>query len=141
VLYRRDFQMARIMVVEDDEELSDLLQYNLNRQGHDVAQYYDGKEAMEAVRSDLPDLVLLDLMLPGADGLEVCQYVTSARDLQHIPIIIFTAKGAREDFDQARQYNVAGYFVKPYTTADVLRHVEKVLEGPAASARGSALPP
>ena len=128
--------MARIMVVEDDEELSDLLQYNLNRQGHDVVQYYDGKEAMDAMARERPDLLLLDMMLPGADGLEVCRHVTGTKELQHIPIIIFTAKGSREDFDQARQYNVSGFFVKPYTTADVLRHVEKVLQNSSAATGG-----
>ena len=133
--------MARIMVIEDDEELSDLLQYNLGRQGHEVVQYYDGREAMDAMTGEMPDLLLLDLMLPGADGLEVCRHVTSTQDLKHIPIIIFTAKGSREDFDQARQYNVSGFFVKPYTTADVLRHVEKVLENSGAAAGGRTAVP
>jgi len=116
-----------IMIVEDDEELNDLLQYNLRRVGYQTLPIWDGGEAIAALERQRPDLVLLDLMLPGADGLEVCHFMTADEDLKQIPIIVFTARGSREDFDKARQYNVAGYFTKPYATPDVLRHVEKVL--------------
>jgi CheY-like chemotaxis protein len=72
-------------------------------------------------------------MLPGADGWDVCRFLARSPDLKQIPIIIFTAKSAREDFDLARQFNLAGFFTKPYATADVLRHVEKVLSKAARS--------
>ncbi len=118
---------ATIMVVEDDEELNDILQYNLARAGYRVVQAWDGRQAIEGVRREPPDLMLLDIMLPEADGWEVCRFLTEAPDLKIIPIVIFTAKSAREDFDQACQFNLAGFFTKPYATADVLRHVQKVL--------------
>jgi DNA-binding response OmpR family regulator len=118
---------ATIMVVEDDDELNDILQYNLTRAGYRVVQAWDGRQAIEAVRREAPDLMLLDIMLPEADGWDVCRFLSKAPDLKAIPIVIFTAKSAREDFDQACQYNLAGFFTKPYATADVLRHVEKVL--------------
>lgn len=130
--------MARhVMIIEDDEELNEILQYNLVRAGYQVTQQWNGREAMEAIRQQAPDLVLLDVMLPGADGWEVCQFLTETPGLQQIPIVIFTAKSAREDFDQARKYNLAGFFTKPYATADVLRHVEKVLSG---TSTGGAAP-
>jgi DNA-binding response OmpR family regulator len=115
------------MIVEDDEELNDILQYNLSRAGYRVLQAWDGRQAMEAARPEPPDLLLLDIMLPEADGWEVCRFFSETPELKSIPIIIFTAKSAREDFDQARQFNLAGFFTKPYATGDVLRHVEKVL--------------
>ena len=118
---------AHIMIVEDDEELNEVLQYNLTRAGYQVSQAWDGREAMDALRERPPDLLLLDLMLPGANGWDVCRFLAESPELKDIPIIIFTAKSAREDFDQARQFNLAGFFTKPYATADVLRHVEKVL--------------
>lgn len=118
---------AAIMVVEDDDELNDLLQYNLTRAGYRVEQAWSGSEAIEKIRQDPPELLLLDLMLPGVDGWEVCRFLAADPELSQIPIVIFTAKSAREDFDQARQFNLAGFFTKPYATADVLRHVEKVL--------------
>jgi CheY-like chemotaxis protein len=128
--------MARILIVEDDEELSEVLQYNLIRAGHQVVQSWSGVEGMEAARREQPDVILLDIMLPGVNGWEVCRFLTNTPDLKEIPVIIFTAKSAREDFDQARQFNVAGYFTKPYTTADVLRHVEKVLAAGKAGKGG-----
>jgi two-component system, OmpR family, alkaline phosphatase synthesis response regulator PhoP len=118
---------ATIMVVEDDEELNEILHYNLSRAGYQVAQAWDGREAMEALQREPPDLLLLDIMLPSVDGWEICRFMAATPGLAKIPIIIFTAKSAREDFDQARQFNLAGFFTKPYATGDVLRHVEKVL--------------
>ena len=118
---------ARILVVEDDEELSDVLDYNLTRMGYAVEQAWDGDRALERIRQSPPDLLLLDIMLPGKDGWELCRYVTSQPALKDIPIVIFTARGAREEFDEARRYNVAGFFTKPYMTADVIRHIEKIL--------------
>jgi len=132
--------MATIMVVEDDEELNELLHYNLSRVGYRVIQVWDGAEAIQAIPREMPDLVLLDIMLPGADGWEVCRSLSETPELQRIPIIIFTAKSAREDFDQARQFNLAGYFTKPYATPDVLRHVEKVLAAQQGQPRASASP-
>jgi DNA-binding response OmpR family regulator len=120
------------MVVEDDEELSEILQYNLTRAGYRVTPIYNGHAAIETLRDQRPDLLLLDIMLPGADGWEVCRTMSGDPELKSIPIIIFTAKSAREDFDQARQFNLAGFFTKPYATGDVLRHVEKVLSARAA---------
>lgn len=123
----------RVMVVEDDTELNEVLQYNLTRAGYEVTVIPDGTAAIQALRSAPPDLVLLDVMLPGADGWEVCRYMDGDPALREIPVVVFTAKSAREDFDEARKFNLAGFFTKPYATADVLRHVEKVL-GPAEPA-------
>ncbi|MBW3624626.1 MAG: response regulator [Armatimonadetes bacterium] len=122
-----------IMVVEDDEELNEIIHYNLTRAGYEVIQAWDGLQAIEAIRQSAPGLIILDVMLPGVDGWEVCHSLQDSPELREIPIVFLTAKSAREDFDQARQFNIAGFFTKPFTTVDVLRHVEKVL-----SAKNSA---
>ena len=118
---------ARILIVEDDEELNEVLQYNLRRSGYEVLQAWDGLEARQIIAREKPDLVLLDLMLPGVDGWEVCRSMRSSDETRDTPVVIFTARSSREDFDQMRDFNLAGYFTKPYATPDVLRHVEKVL--------------
>lgn len=123
---------STIMIIEDDEELNEILHYNLTRAGYNAVQVWDGRAAVEALEKSPPDLVLLDIMLPGVDGWEVCRHMSASPRLKNVPIIIFTAKSAREDFDQARQYNLAGFFTKPYATADVLRHVGKVLSATPA---------
>ena len=118
---------ATILVVEDDEELNDVLQYNLSRAGYTVLQAWDGATAIETIRRERPALVLLDLMLPGLSGTEVCRLMHESPELSNTAIVVHTAKGAWENFDEVRQYNIAGFFTKPFGTADVLRHVEKVL--------------
>lgn len=120
--------MAMIMVVEDDEQLNEVLCYNLTKAGYQVDPVHDGEEAIRRLDSTRPDLMLLDIMLPSKTGWEVCQYISEREDLSSLPVVIFTAKSAREDFDRARNFpNFAGYFVKPYATPDVMRHVEKIL--------------
>jgi DNA-binding response OmpR family regulator len=118
---------ARILVVEDDEELNEVVAYNLTRLGYEVEQLWDGDRALARLQEAPPDLLLLDIMLPGTNGWELCRYINAHPELD-IPIVIFTAKGAREDFDEARRYNVAGFFTKPYMTADVIRHAERLLQ-------------
>ncbi len=120
--------MAHIVVVEDDTDLNDVLSYNLQRRGHDVKPTFDGEEALHELRKSPPDLVLLDLMLPRADGWEVCQGMANDASLARVPVVFFTALGAPEEYERARHIpNFAGYFVKPYATNDVLRHLDKLL--------------
>jgi DNA-binding response OmpR family regulator len=120
--------MATIMVVEDDDVLNDVLAYNLERAGYKVISAHDGVEAKTLLQERLPDLVLLDIMLPGADGWEICRWMDQTG--RGVPVVFFTAKGSRDDFDAARRFrNFAGFFMKPYATSDVLRHVHKVLAG------------
>lgn len=116
-----------VMIVEDDPEISEVLRYNLKRAGYAVAQQFDGKAALKEIAARPPDLVLLDVMLPGVDGWEICRQLAKSEELRELPVIVFTAKSARQDFDTARQFNVAGFFTKPYATDDVIRHVDKVL--------------
>ncbi len=117
-----------ILVVEDQEEVNELLQYNLTRAGYCALAAFDGKLGLAAVREHRPDLVLLDVMLPGMDGWEVCRTLSEDPSLRDVPVIIFTAKGSREDFDHGHGFaNVVGYFVKPYATSDVIEHVRRVL--------------
>lgn len=121
-------QQPRVMIVEDDEELNEVLQYNLTRAGYRPVPAVDGDQAVIQMGEDPPDLVLLDIMLPGRDGWEVLRHMAGEPRLRELPVIIFTARSAREDFDRARQFaNFSGYFVKPYATEDVLVHVGKVL--------------
>lgn len=126
----------KVMIVEDDEELNEVLQYNLTRAGYDVLPVLDGDEAVLLFGRELPDLVLLDIMLPARDGWDVLGYMSTRPELREIPVIIFTARSSREDFDRAREFeNFSAYFVKPYATEDVLVHIQKVLGDRGAVSR------
>lgn len=120
--------LPRILVVDDDEEFNETIRYNLARAGYQPEPACDGRAALAAVHARRPDLILLDVMLPGLDGWEVCRALRDDPSLRDIPVVIFTARGSRDDFDHGLRYpNVCGYFVKPYATADVIRHVGHVL--------------
>jgi DNA-binding response OmpR family regulator len=112
---------AKIMVVEDDEQLNEVLCYNLMKNGYEPIAVFDGDEAVRQLEQTPPDLILLDIMLPGRSGWDVCQFLSeSAASYASLPVVIFTAKSAREDFDKARRFpNFAGYFVKPYATQEL----------------------
>lgn len=117
------------MVVEDDEQLNEVLCYNLQKAGYEVSPCLDGGVACEMLGESSPDLLLLDIMLPSRTGWEVCEFITGQEHLKELPVVIFTAKSSREDFDRARGFpNFSGYFVKPYATGDVMRHVAKLLD-------------
>lgn len=116
-----------ILIVEDDEELNELLELNLTRAGYCVVQAWDGVSVMEAIRDVTPDLVLLDIMLPHVDGWEVYRYLTDTLQQPHLPVIVISAKGDREDIEQARQCGAAGYFIKPFEIAAVLRRIQGAL--------------
>ena len=117
-----------ILVVEDEEEVNELIRYNLGRAGYRTVAAHDGPAALDAVRAHGPALILLDVMLPGIDGWEICRILAADPALRTIPVVIFTAKGSRSDFDHGHQFpNVCGYFVKPYATSDVIQHVARVL--------------
>jgi CheY-like chemotaxis protein len=117
-----------ILVAEDEEELNDLLAYNLRREGYRVRQTLDGRKALDQVADERPDLILVDVLMPEADGWTVCEELLADESSREIPVVFFTAKGTREDFDRANAYpNVCGFFVKPYALGDVIRHVARVL--------------
>ena len=86
--------MPKILVVDDEKPISDIVKFNLDKEGYDVVTAYDGEEALEKVESEKPDLILLDLMLPKIDGLEVARQV---RAKHNIPIIMVTAKDSELD--------------------------------------------
>ncbi len=126
---------TRVLVIEDDRSIAQLVELELEERDLDVRCCHDGILGLEAVTEFEPAVILLDIMLPGVDGWEICRFMAGDPALKNIPIVIFTAKSAREDFDLARQYNLAGFFTKPYATADVLRHVEKVLSNQNGAAK------
>ena len=89
--------MKKIVLIEDDADLYALLQYNLEKEGFQVAGTKTGKGAIELCRQVQPDLVLLDIMLPDSDGLDICKQIRAHQDLTHIPVIFLTARGSETD--------------------------------------------
>ncbi|MBU0574264.1 MAG: response regulator [Candidatus Margulisiibacteriota bacterium] len=116
----------KILVVDDEPDLLELVTLRLKREGYDVLSASDGKKALELVKQQHPDLILLDLHLPMISGYEVCSNVKSDEECKKIPIIVFTVS-QEEDFDKLRKAGMDDYIVKPFEPADLLEKVKKYL--------------
>ncbi|MHC4845822.1 MAG: response regulator, partial [Planctomycetota bacterium] len=104
----------KILVVEDEPDIRELLEHALGREGFDVNAVGDGSEALAAARRDLPDLMLLDLMLPGTDGLSVCRQVRDDPATAGISVIMVTAKGEESDVVLGLGLGADDYVIKPF---------------------------
>ena len=117
----------RILVVEDDEDIQQLLKYNLAKEGYQVTGVASGEEAIKVLKSNLPDLVLLDLMLPGIDGLEVCRLLKREARTSQVPIIMLTAKGEEADIVTGLELGADDYITKPFSPRVMLARVRTAL--------------
>lgn len=111
----------RILVVDDERPIADILKFNLEKEGFEVVCAYDGVEAMEQVKQEKPDLILLDIMLPHKDGMEVCREVRKSYD---IPIIMLTAKDSEIDKVLGLELGADDYVTKPFSTRELLARVK-----------------
>ncbi len=116
-----------ILVVDDEEDVLELIRYNLDKNGYRVAMAVTGEEALLKVRSELPDLVILDLMLPGIDGLEVCKKLKSDTKTQHIPVIMLTAKGEEVDIVTGLELGADDYVTKPFSPKVLIARLRRIL--------------
>ena len=117
----------KIIVVEDEPDLVDVVTYNLQREGYLVLAAQRGDEGLNLIRSERPDLVLLDLMLPGMDGLSICRQMKSDSSLSEIPIIIASAKGEESDVVIGLEMGADDYLAKPFSPRELLARIKAVL--------------
>ncbi len=116
--------MAHILLVEDDETLQLTIRYNLEREGHTVSTVSDGLSALEAANQERPDVVILDLMLPGLDGFEVCRRL---RQASAVPILILTARDHEVDRILGLELGADDYLTKPFSLRELLARVKALL--------------
>lgn len=115
---------ARILVVEDEPALQETLAYNLQKEGYEVELVGDGRLALEAARARPPDLILLDIMLPGLDGFEVCRYL---RQEMSVPVLMLTARDDEIDRIVGLEVGADDYLVKPFSMRELLARVRAQL--------------
>lgn len=124
---------TRVLVVEDDRTVAEVVTRYLSREGYDVDAVDDGLRAVEHAREQMPDLVVLDLMLPGIDGLEVCRRL---RDLAPVPIVMLTARGTEDDRVMGLDLGADDYITKPFSPRELTARIQAVLR----RARGALAP-
>jgi two-component system phosphate regulon response regulator PhoB len=117
----------RVLVVDDEKDLVDLITYNLGRNGYEIMSAYNGGDALELAQREQPDLVLLDLMLPGLDGTEVARRLKGDARTAHIPIIMLTAKSEETDVVVGLTLGADDYVTKPFSVKVLLARVKAVL--------------
>ncbi len=117
----------KILVVDDEEDILELVRFNLSKEGYQVICAATGEKAVEMARAELPDLMVLDLMLPGMDGLEAAKFLKNNPETQNIPIVMLTAKGEESDVVTGLELGADDYVVKPFSPRILLARVKAVL--------------
>ncbi|MFC1467587.1 response regulator [Verrucomicrobiota bacterium] len=127
-----------ILAVEDEEDIRELLEFNLSRHGFDVATAESGEDALELINKNRPDLVLLDLMLPGLDGFEICRRIKSRDATKDIPVIMLTARGEEADVVTGLELGADDYMTKPFSPRVLIARINAVIRRAPRNKKNSA---
>jgi len=117
----------KILIVEDEESLLKLESILLSSKGYSVTGVMDGKAALEEIKKNIPDLVLLDVMLPEMDGFEVCRRIKEESETAGIPVVMLTAKKSNQDIERGRQVGADAYITKPFKSTRVIELIQGLI--------------
>jgi phosphate regulon transcriptional regulator PhoB len=117
----------KILIVDDEKDIVDLISYNLEKEGFVTIKAYDGESALKLVKAKRPDMVILDLMLPGIRGLEVCKFIRKNPETETLPIIMLTAKGDQVDKILGLEMGADDYITKPFNVRELIARVRAVM--------------
>jgi two-component system phosphate regulon response regulator PhoB len=123
----REHDMKKVLIIEDEKDLAELLAFNLEKEGFATTCVHDGKIGLERAGADLPDLIMLDLMLPGMLGTDVCKALRKDQRTARIPVIMITAKGDEIDRVVGFEVGADDYIVKPFSMREVALRVKAVM--------------
>jgi two-component system alkaline phosphatase synthesis response regulator PhoP len=117
----------KIMVIDDEPYIARVIKFKLEQEGYTVYSANDGISGLEKIRQEKPDLVLLDVMMPGLSGYEVCQKIKADTALSQIPVVILTAKGQERDREQGLSVGASDYITKPFSPNRLLELVKTMI--------------
>ena len=124
---------AKILIVEDEPDILELLAYNLRQAGFEVSTSSDGEEALRMAQADPPDLLVLDLMLPGMDGLELCRLLKQQEALRRVPVLMLTAKAEEVDRIVGLELGADDYVTKPFSPRELVLRIKAILRRATAN--------
>lgn len=127
--------MKKIVLIEDDADLFRLVQYNLEKEGFQFAGMQTGRGALDLCRRERPDLIILDVMLPDFDGLELCKAIRGNPELSHVPIIFLTARASETDRIVGLELGANDYIVKPFFIRELIARIKIHFRGPAPTTK------
>ena len=122
-----EFEKNRILIIEDERDIGELLEYNLQKEGYDTILANNGESGLKIARKEKPNLLILDLMLPGIDGLDVCRLIKSDSDIKDISIVMLTALGQEEDIVKGLESGADDYITKPFSFKVLIARIQSVL--------------
>ena len=117
----------KILIIDDEKDIVDLISYNLEKEGFATIKAYDGEDALKLVEAQRPDLIILDLMLPGMRGLEVCKFIRRNPETETLPIIMLTAKGDQVDKILGLEMGADDYITKPFNVKELIARIHAVM--------------
>ena len=129
----------QILIVEDEADIRELLRFNLEREGFSVLEAADGNEGLTLARQHMPDLMLLDVMLPGFDGFEVCRRLGAQAETANIPVLMLTARGEEMDRVVGLSLGADDYVVKPFSVRELMLRIRAVLRRGTRSSESPVL--
>ena len=118
----------RILLVDDEKQLVEMMQMRLEAGGYAVLSAYDGQEALDKARTEKPDLIILDLMLPKVDGYKVCRMLKFDEKYKNIPVILFSARAQEEDIKLGKEVGAEAYITKQFDPAILLAKIKELLK-------------
>ncbi|MEO5356045.1 MAG: response regulator transcription factor [Nitrospirae bacterium YQR-1] len=119
--------MRKIIVIEDEKDIAELLSYNLKKEGFSVIVYHNGTDGLKAINNGAFDLIILDLMLPGTNGMEICRTVKASKKTAAVPIIMLTAKSEESDKVAGLESGADDYLTKPFSLRELTARIKAVL--------------
>jgi DNA-binding response OmpR family regulator len=119
--------MAVVLIADDDPDIRDLVEFKLTQVGHAVVAREDGPAALEAIRANRPDIALLDVMMPGMTGIEVCRALRTESATADLPVILLTARASDSDMEEGIEVGADDYVIKPFSLRDLTNRVEELL--------------
>ncbi len=121
--------MTKILVVEDDKFLREMITRKLDKEGFEVSQAVDGKEGLEKIRENKPDLILLDLIMPGVGGFDVLEEVKGDDSINHIPIVILSNLGQKSEVERGLELGAKDFLIKAhFTPKEIIKKIQEILE-------------
>jgi len=117
----------KVMVIDDEPDIVKLVKISLEMANFEVIEAYSGKEALEKVKTTVPDLFLLDIMMPEMNGYEVCQQLKASERTRHVPVVMLTAKGQKGDAEQGLKVGADDYIIKPFDPYELGEQVHELL--------------
>jgi len=120
--------MHNILIIEDDKDIAELIEFNLKKEGFKISKAFDGKVGLKKATESLPDLIILDLMLPKVDGIDVCKKLKQDRKTMDIPIIMLTAKSGEVDRILGIEIGADDYLTKPFSVRELIARIKRILK-------------